>query len=296
MKEIIILSIVVVLVILIITLYEHLTISNAGNAPCTGTQVCCDPPTTPPTAPISMFSFKFCLVPGLTWEVFADSNNIVGSETSATPGLTPLSLLNYSNCPPTPDPSHSWMWFLTTDTNSGSGIIYQHTPYNTSQEFCYAMLIFYNTNTIYNQWNSGYLGIVVNYSFANSMPFTYENVANGANVKNLQMSIVGTNGETPSTGSYLGVCDLTSWYNSLSSADQIRIGTYNNKTIPSIQGDGMLNPMTQLPSVLGTNYNPFDIGSRGPTCFRNGSHFGAIVTSYYYGATAPGMPYYPFYF
>ena len=301
------------MIILIITLYEHFSISNADNPPtCTGSQVCYDPPTTPQTTPISMFFFKFCWVTGITFPAFADVSdrtdvdignpNYTGSGTN---GLTSISLINYPNDTCT-IPKYSngvGMWYLTTDTTQGSCILYQYNPcYSSSNppQFCYAMLIFNQNNT------NTYTEIVVNYLFeVNSLTFIYENVANGNNKKIIQMVMSPTNGENMTWDTYLECCDLTSWYNSLSISDQARVGTYNatfntlenNLPVnhPTIaNGNTMLNPTTHLPTVAGQNFNTQGYGSK--TCFRNGSIWGATVTSYNYSTPVPGMPYYPYYF
>ena len=333
MKEIVILSIVIVLVILIITLYEHFIVSNAANPPCTSTQSCCDPP--PQLTSITMFSFKFCWITGITFPVFADcaaNNRVVGygytgpgsgsNGGSGTPGLTQTSLINYPNATAIPSPffnqppieymcnaipsygSGVGMWYLTTDTTTpGSGIIYQHSPFMTPGQtpisFCYAMLIFHHQNNDQNG-NPIYTGIVVNYSLDNkSLTYTYENVANGLNTKTIQYNMLATYGESMSSNNYLGCCDLSAWYNSLLPSDQTRIGTYNAAFAtpgnqPTIAGQSMLNPTTDLPYVISSgNTNTISLS---PTVLRHGSVFGATVTSYNYNTSVPGIPYYPFYF
>ena len=318
MKEIIILGIIIVLIILIITLYEHFSISNADNPPtCTGSQVCCDPPTTPQTTPISMFLFKFCWVDGITFPVFADcntgsGNNPVGSPTytgTGYGGLTQTSLINHpnnNNClGQQVIPNYVkgvGMWYLTTDTILGSGILYQYNPYvpngGAYPRYCYAMLVIDQKGLgAYNNSTDAYTGIVVNYSLSNGSNYSHAQVANGTNTKTIQQQISPAHGESIDLNGFLGCCDLTAWYNSLSTTDKARIGLYTG-TIPSLTNSNIrqVDLTTSLPTILGGNNGNTCNYNLYPTCFRNGSIFGATVTSYNYNTSVPGMPYYPFYF
>ena len=277
MKEIIIICIIAVLIILIITLYECYSVSNTSNQTCTSGQICCDPPST--SNAVTMFVFNICWVAGLTYPTFADYNK---SNTSAINSLPSMSLVNYPNCNGSITTTSIAQWSLTTDTQVGSGIIYQYNPSNSSQQFCYALLIFKNSNT--------YTGVSVNYSFTNSsLTFNQENVSNGANTKVLQTNLVGTNGESVGN-SYLGVCDLTPWINSLSSNDQSRIGTYNSSYTSQFTSTGITlpNPTNTSFVVIGENSTITTQVTGSSTCYRYNANWGTSVSSYIANTTSVG--------
>lgn len=279
---------------MIITLYEYYSVSNAANQTCTAGQICCSP-TTVPTI-LSMFIFNFCWVNNFTYPVFAEANKS-GNSVSFTTSLPVNSLVNYSNSINQPISGNTInVWYLTTDTQIGKGIIYQYNPSNTSQQYCYAMLIFQNTNN-----NSIYTGVVVNYSFTNSsLQFTQANVSNGANTKVLQTTIVGTNGESVASN-YLGVCDLSGWFNSLTADDKAQVGTFNSSYTSQFAATGVTLPdprSTIFQAVDGDGSTTVEVSAKSQTYYRYGSNWGATVISYVVGAISAGsgIPYQPFHF
>jgi len=294
-------AIILVLIILIIGYYLYSSVTSAaanrsnlasgnpggspggdpGNSPlvCTGTQICvttntCD---TPPAA-TPMFEFLFEYKHGRTYQQFAD----VSLDDSGT------------------NSNHLMVIEDTSQKSIGSGILYQYfNPSCSGNSMCnatskspYAMLICPSTYSAGNTGNitiNKYIGVVVNYTFvSSSLPYTKANVMNPNNKKIITQNITDP---LATTSSFLGVCDLTSWYNSLTIAGHTDlVGVYvPNSTLPTINGKTAINPWISDMNI---------INDSSDTIYNNTTSvpYGVTVTSYLINSLSTSPPYNVLYF
>lgn len=285
-------AIILVLIILIIVYYLYsagISTSNNNNnstnpgpsnpVTCTGNQICvttntCD---TPPLA-TPMFEFLFEYKHGSTYQQFAD----VSLDDSGT------------------NSNHLMVIEDTSQKTIGSGILYQYfitgcsgnSMCNATSKSPYAMLICPSTYSAGNTNNTTinkYIGVVVNYTFvSSSLPYTKANVMNPNNTKIITQNITDP---LATTSSFLGVCDLTSWYNSLTIAGhKDSVGVYvPNSTLPTINGKTAINPWISDMNI---------INDSSDTIYNNTSFipYGVTVTSYLINSLSTSPPYNVLYF
>ena len=256
-----------------------------GGNVCTGNQICMDV-CGGSLNPTSMFEFIFEYVHGGSYAVFDD---VVQQPNSV-------------------NQNHFMIIEDTSKKSAGSGIIYQYfIPSSPSIPFWggsalwnitsasgvpYAMLICPSTYNAATNGNtiSKYLGIVVNYSFNDSsIAYTKENVANPNNTKSILPTITGKqSGVTTST--YLGVCDLTPWFSSLSAADQALVGVYSDAATQVIRLNGAVCDNMTTSDI---NF----VGDTSMSVFRNvapNNHpYGVTIFSYTLNAQTFTPPPYP---
>lgn len=188
----------------------------------------------------------------------------------------------------------------TSKQSNGSGIIYQYfIPVGSSQFFGghatniitsssgspYAMLICPSKlNPTSNGSPSKYIGIVVNYTYSNSkLSYSRENVMNPANKKTIIPTISSGNGATVS--SYLGSCDLTPWFTSLSPADQALVGVFNSQISIRLDNNDVCDDMftSEIDLIgLGGTVNIFNAVSGVP--------YGVSIFSYTLNSQAFTLP------
>lgn len=288
-NHIIILSVVIILVILIILFFTYRsTVSNFSAVQCNAGQICC---TACFPSPINVYNFIFTYVYGLTYQTFSDYQS--GKDIV----MDPLATNYYTNGSNSPSAAgRTRVYYLTTDTSIGSGVIYQYQPEPISgTENMYAILIYPTTV----QGNNFITGVTARYSFNDiTLLYSQANVSNGNNLKLVYSNITDSNA---TTSSYLGVCDLTSWWNQLTQIDRNNIGFYKGNI--TINGTPGLDPTTNsLPLFDNTtlnilsvmqNMNNTGVNNGGAKATYWNAPYGALVTSFTVGTQSSSIPYPP---